>query len=191
MRMSKLDSGKRTARIGQSELGIGNLQRAPTGEGSVEGKDDSDASTLRSDALESRPTVPRKSKSKPSKFKNSKGFDSEETSAEDLERPGLVAVAEVDYTSKRKSSVIIDGEEYHVLQGKFEGDGYEDLRIKVDRNIMYIKMAADPNAVIPFDLLSDTKVTRDETNPCKFRLKQFGSVITFQVGSAICIPPLF
>ena len=171
----QMRGSSRSARIGSADLGIGNLRRPED-----EGKDESDSSTLRSDALESRPKLNRKGKKgKPSKFKGSKGYETDET--DDTLSP--VKVSSVDYTSKRKSSIIIDGEEYLVLQGKFEGDGYEDLRVKVDRNIMYIKMAADPNAVIPFDLLSDTKVTTVDEDPCMFKLKQFGSIITFRSES--------
>lgn len=174
----KSDS-KRSAKIGMLELGIGKLRRPD--DGSVEEKDQSDSSTLRSDALESRPKVNRKGKGKPSKFKNSKGYDADDNTISTDEQESVMKLDNVDYTSKRKNSIIIEGEEFFVLQGKFEGDNFEDLRVKVDRNIMSVKMAVDPNAIIPFDLLSDTKVMRDVHDQHKFRLKQFGSIITFKV----------
>mmetsp|Transcript_16858 Transcript_16858/g.25360 ORF Transcript_16858/g.25360 Transcript_16858/m.25360 type:complete len:1542 (-) Transcript_16858:189-4814(-) len=187
------DMASRSARLGQSDLGIGHLRR-PSNEGSREEKSDEQStsqSTLDSHAQEGRPLLQRKNKGKtPKKFKNVL-LDGE--SDEENESTAL-KLEPIDYTTERRApgrqSIIIDGQEFMVLQGKFEDDDFEELMVKIDKNIMYIKTAADPLALIPFDLLSDAKVRSSKSDDRKFTLTQMGSTITFQADTVDVVKEL-
>jgi hypothetical protein len=176
---------------------------------SVDSQSVNEESTLRSTAIETRPKLVRKGKGgkAPTKYKNMmseitmEGFDSDNmTAASDSkshsttedhpvnDRP-FMTIPPVDYTSSRRSStrrsVLMDGEEFSVLQGKFEGDNFEELMVRIVHNTLCIKTEADPNVLIPFDLLNDAKIVLDPNDNCLFTLTQAGSVITFKV-----YPPL-
>ena len=95
----------------------------------------------------------------------------------------------VDYT--KRGSVIINGTEYILIQGKFEGDEYEQLMVKVESNMFFVKTPVDENVIIPFDLGIDTKAKRDESDSSMFYLNQKGQLITFQADSAQVVNDLF
>jgi hypothetical protein len=168
-----------------------------------------DESTLKSTAIETRPKLVRKGKGggkPPTKFKNMiseitmEGFDSDALTASDSksmstttddpvnDRP-FMTIPPVDYTSTRRAStrrsVLVNGEEFSLLQGKFEGDNFEELMVRITHNTLCIKTEADPNVLIPFDLLNDARITLDPHDPCQFTLTQAGSLITFKVTSSL------
>ena len=88
----------------------------------------------------------------------------------------------VDYSNR--DSVVINGQEYTFIQGKFEGDDYEQLMVKVENNIFFVKTPVDENVIIPFDLVIDTKARRDVDQDNVFYLNQQGQLITFEANNA-------
>lgn len=196
---------QRTARIGGQDLGLNEFKLSRDIPSDVDSDKAAEESTLKSTAIETRPKLVRKGKSSkpPAKFKQMiseitlDGFDdidtltasdskSLSTSHEDdpvNDRP-FMTITPVDYTSRRSStrrSVTVDGQEFSLLQGKFEGDNFEELMVRITHNTLCIKTEADPNVLIPFDLLNDAKITLDPNNNCIFTLVQAGSMITFKV----------
>lgn len=91
----------------------------------------------------------------------------------------------------KRGSVIVNGKEYYLIQGKFEGDDFEELMVKVETNIFFVKTPMDENVIIPFDLLIDTKAKRDENDDTIFYLNQLGQLITFQANNAELVNDLF
>jgi hypothetical protein len=203
---------QRTARIGGQDLGLNEFKLSRGGGGGRGGGDSDDGSltsgldesTLKSTAIETRPKLVRKGKGgkAPTKFKNMiseitmEGFDSDALTASDSksmsttddplnDRP-FMTIQPVDYTSTRRTStrrsVLLNGEEFSVLQGKFEGDNFEELMVRITHNTLCIKTEADPNVLIPFDLLNDAHITLDPHDNCQFTLTQAGSLITFKVS---------
>jgi hypothetical protein len=183
----------RSARIGGKDLGLD------------DGEDDeSHAGTLQSLGQESRPKLSRKSSpgQVPQKFKKMPSDLSVPLFEEgdlvydtDHDRPAnepLMVIPEIDYSSRRTSSrrsITIDGKEFFVLQGKFEGDGFEELMVKVERGNLYIKTEADPNVLIPFDLQSDCKVYVHYDDDCMFSLNHAGTTVIFKVTHLPPPPP--
>lgn len=196
---------QRSARIGGHDLGLNEFKgsRPDQDSRSIDSQSVNDESTLKSTAIETRPKLVRKGKGgkPPTKFKNMiseitmKEFDDSDTmTASDSkslsttddplnDRP-FMTIPPVDYTSRRSStrrSVLMNGEEFSVLQGRFEGDNFEELMVRIVHNTLCIKTEADPNVLIPFDLLNDAKIILDPNDDCLFTLTQAGSVITFKV----------
>lgn len=196
---------QRTARIGGQDLGLGEFKLSRDGMDKSLSDADSEKvaeeSTLKSTAIETRPKLVRKGKSAkaPTKFKQMiseitlDGFDDTDTlTASDTKSTGIsqednpiedrpfMKIAPVDYTSRRTStrrSVTVDGQEFSLLQGKFEGDNFEELMVRIVHNTLCIKTEADPNVLIPFDLLNDAKITLDPNDECIFTLTQAGSMM--------------
>jgi len=115
------------------------------------------------------------------------GSDEEE---ESIASQALHAPRIVDYSNKR-GSIIVNGQEYILLQGKFEGDEFEQLMVKVESNMLFVKTPVDENVIIPFDLGIDTQAKRDEHDDTVFYLNQQGQLITFQADSSTVVNDLF
>jgi hypothetical protein len=111
------------------------------------------------------------SDSKSTSISANSNSNSEDHPAND--RP-FMTLPPVDYTSTRRSStrrsVLVNGEEFSLLQGKFEGDNFEELMVRIIHNTLCIKTEADPNVLIPFDLLNDAKIVLDPKDDCVFTL---------------------
>lgn len=190
---------QRTARIGGHDLGLNEFKLSREKE-DLDSPSAEEDSTLKSTAIETRPKLVRKGKGgkPPTKFKNMmseitmEGLDDDSLTASDsksystddpLNDKPFMSIPPVDYTSRRSStrrSVLVNGEEFSLLQGKFEGDNFEELMVRIINNTLCIKTEADPNVLIPFDLLTDAKIHLDPTDNCVFTLTQAGSIITFK-----------
>jgi len=115
--------------------------------------------------------------------------DEEEESTVESQGVQQQAPRTVDYS--KRGSVIIDGAEYILVQGKFEGDDFEQLMVKVESNMFFVKTPVDENVIIPFDLGIDTKAKRDENAENIFYLNQKGQLITFEADSGRIVNELF